>query len=166
MKMLYLIRHAKSSWDDYTLSDDKRPLNERGKRDAPNMARMLYDKDPDIQLFITSPAKRARFTAKIFGKVYHLGKGEIKKDGRLYLASPSQIQQVVQEISNELEKVAIFGHNPGMTDFLNRFSGGSVDNIPTCGIARVEFDVSKWKEIEPGLGRMTDFYYPKMFGLI
>ncbi len=166
MKMLYLVRHAKSSWDDYALSDEKRPLNERGKRDAPIMARMLYSKDPGIELFITSPAKRARSTAKIFVETYSAENPAYEKDSRLYMASPGQILKVVQEINDNFHTVAIFGHNPGMTDFLNRFSNGQVDNVPTCGIAKIIFDLESWQDVMAGKGRMTEFYYPKMFGLL
>ena len=164
MKKLYLVRHAKSSWDDYSLMDEERPLNERGKRDAPVMAQLIRDRHPGIQLLVSSPAKRAYDTAKIFRQALDLDKKHLVKDERLYLASPSTIFSVVQKIDNKMDKVALFGHNPGLTDFLNRFSNGFVDNVPTCGVAGVDFDVENWSEIDQGT--MAFFYYPKMIGLL
>lgn len=164
MKKLYLVRHAKSSWDDYSLMDEERPLNERGKRDAPVMAQLISDRHPGIQSLVTSPAKRALATAKVFRKTLKLGKKQMEKDARLYLATPSAILSVVKNLADELDQVAIFGHNPGMTDFLNRYSNGFVDNVPTCGVARIDFDVASWKDVEQGT--MAFFYYPKMIGLL
>lgn len=166
MKKLYLVRHAKSSWDDYTLMDEERPLNERGKRDAPAMAELLKEKESDIQFMITSTAKRARATAKVFRKVLGLSKDRVLKSERLYLASPSGILDVLHGLEDVYDTVAIFGHNPGLTDFVNRFSDQLVDNVPTCGIARIDFDVDSWREIQDEEGDLTAFYYPKMPGLL
>lgn len=165
MKKLYLVRHAKSSWDDYMLADEKRPLSDRGKRDAPFMARMLCEKDPDVEYMVTSPAKRALETAKVFRKAFGLKKSSLEKESLLYHASPSMIADVVQKLDDQYSCLAIFGHNPGMTDFLNRFSDGSIDNIPTCGMARIDFEIDSWKEVSFERGRLMAFYYPKMFGL-
>jgi phosphohistidine phosphatase len=165
MKKLYLVRHAKSSWDDYLLTDKKRPLSERGKRDAPAMAGMLRDKDPDLEYIVSSPAKRALETAKIFRKAFNLSKERMDKDSRLYLASPSTIVEVIQSVDDQYQSLAIFGHNPGMTDFLNRFSAAAIDNIPTCGVARIDIDIDFWKKFSFESGKLVAFYYPKMFGL-
>ena len=165
MKKLYLVRHAKSSWDDYMLTDENRPLSERGKRDAPAMAKMLNEKDPDLEYLLSSPAKRALETAKIFRKVFKLGKDKLDKDSRLYHASPSTMVEVIQNVDDRYQSLAIFGHNPGMTDFLNRFSDASIDNIPTCGVARIDVDIDTWKKFSYERGKLLAFYYPKMFGL-
>ncbi|MCB0685895.1 MAG: histidine phosphatase family protein [Saprospiraceae bacterium] len=165
MKKLYLVRHAKSSWDDYTLADEKRPLSERGVRDAPVMARMLKDQVPGIQKLITSTAKRARQTASVFRKVLEMPKSDWVKTDSLYLASPYGIQELLAQLDDQLDTVAIFGHNPGFTDFVNRFSDKMIDNVPTCGLVRIDFNVESWTEIEPGSGKLVSFYYPKMIGL-
>ncbi|MBK8504092.1 MAG: histidine phosphatase family protein [Saprospiraceae bacterium] len=165
MKKLYLVRHAKSSWDDYMLSDEKRPLSERGKRDAPAMAKMLSEKDPDLEYLVSSPAKRALETAKIFRKAFNLSRKRLDEDSRLYHASPSIITEVIQNVDDQYRSVAIFGHNPGMTDFLNRFSDASIDNIPTCGVAIIDVGIDSWKEFSSERGKLLAFYYPKMFGL-
>lgn len=166
MKKLYLVRHAKSSWDDYTLMDEERPLNERGKRDAPVMAQLLKDKESGIEFIITSTAKRARMTAKVFRKILGIDKKKVEKSDRLYLASPSGILDVLQTVDDQYSTVAIFGHNPGLTDFVNRFSDQLIDNVPTCGIARIDFDVDSWKDIQEEEGDLGAFYYPKMLGLL
>lgn len=166
MKKLYLVRHAKSSWDDYSLSDEKRPLNERGKRDAPVMAKLLKDQSADIQLMISSTAKRAMATAKVFKKTFDIDKSKFLKTDQLYLASTSAILEVVRKIDDDYDCIALFGHNPGLTDFVNRFSDKMVDNVPTCGIARIEFNVDSWSAIESERGELTSFLYPKMIGLL
>jgi phosphohistidine phosphatase len=166
MKKLYLVRHAKSSWDDYSLEDAMRPLNDRGSRDAPAMAKILSDRAPQLSWLITSHAKRAKSTAARFRKALHLDKNKLVKDARLYHASPAQIINVIKDIDNEIDEVALFGHNPGMTDFLNRYTDGFVDNMPTCGIAILSFDINNWNEVDSKIATMTDFLYPKMFGLL
>lgn len=166
MKKLYLVRHAKSSWDDYSLTDEKRPLNERGKRDAPVMAKLLKDQSADIQFIITSTAKRALATAKIFKKTFEIDKSKFLKTDQLYLASPSAILEVVHHADDMYDCIALFGHNPGLTDFVSRFSDKMVDNVPTCGIARIDFNVNNWSEIGSERGVLTSFLYPKMIGLL
>ncbi|NND35239.1 MAG: histidine phosphatase family protein [Saprospiraceae bacterium] len=165
MKKLYLVRHAKSSWDDYTLPDEKRPLNSRGKRDAPVMAGVLTRKAPELAWLVSSPAKRAYTTAKVFAKDLGLTKEKLNRDARLYHASAHQIMHVIKETDDTIDEVAVFGHNPGMTDFLNRYTDGYVDNIPTCGLAIIHFDVEKWSGSDSKPGKLVEFLYPKMLGL-
>jgi phosphohistidine phosphatase len=166
MKKLYLVRHAKSSWDDYSLPDEKRPLNNRGLRDAPVMAKILAGKAPDLSWLITSPAKRARSTAKYFCKALDIPKKYLNKDSRLYHAAPLEIMNVVKEIEDDIDEAAIFGHNPGMTEFLNRYADANVDNLPTCGIGIIHFDVNRWQDADVKKGVMTEFLYPKKYGLL
>ncbi len=165
MKSLYLIRHAKSSWADYSLPDDKRPLNKRGKRDAPLMAGILAGKSPGIEYILTSHAKRARKTAKYFREALNLDKGNVKKEPRFYHAAPEQILSLVNAIDLDSDIVAVVGHNPGMTDFVNQFSDGYIDNLPTCAIAQINYDVDQWKNVGLEKGKLVEIIYPKMFGL-
>jgi phosphohistidine phosphatase len=163
MKTLYLVRHAKSSWDDSDLSDFERPLNERGKRDAPMMAERLKGNNILPEHFISSPAKRAASTSKHFAKVLGISEDEIQHDKKLYHASPADILYVVKNISDKYRSAILFGHNPGLTDVINNLIEGNflTDNVPTCGIAALSFDVKSWKDIITTKGKLLFYDYPK-----
>src|SRR5688572_28064890 len=119
MKKLYIVRHAKSSWGDFTTPDFDRPLNDRGKKDAPEMAKRLLDKGAAIDIFISSPAKRAKSTCKAFCKVYDRDKDEIMFVDELYHASVETFNKVLSAIDDKWDAAIIFSHNPGITDFVN-----------------------------------------------
>lgn len=164
MKTLYLIRHAKSSWDDIDLSDIDRPLNERGKKDAPRMGKRLKEKNIFPDLILTSPAIRAFETCKIIAKILGYSEEKIKTDKRLYHANEDQLLKVVQGIEdlNDTEEVVlVFGHNPGLTDFANALLSQTIDNIPTCGVIESKVRVKSWKETKFGSGDMKFFDFPK-----
>ena len=129
------------------------------------MAKVLARKAPKLNWLLSSPAKRARATARHFCKALGIEKGKLNKDARLYHAASHEIMDVIKEIDNNIDEAALFGHNPGMTDFLNRYTDGYVDNIPTCGVAIIDFDVDKWNETDSKPGKLIEFLYPKMLGL-
>lgn len=160
-KFLYLIRHAKSSWKDTSLRDFDRPLNQRGKRDAPEMGRRLASSGVIADLMLTSPAKRALTTCRILAKEIDYPSAAIEQDEDIYHAGPSTLIDVVNEIDDTWRTVLLFGHNPGFTDFANRLNNTGIDNIPTCGIVLCRFDVDSWKEIRFGSGKQVFFDYPK-----
>jgi len=161
MKDVYLVRHAKSPWNEMGLADHDRPLNKRGKRDAPKMAAYLYDTIQSLDVIVTSSAKRALLTAKEFRSAFEdeLEDFTIEKD--LYHASSSEILRVISEIDDRFDSAAIFGHNPGFTNFANLFSSIYIDNVPTCGIVGVRFDVKNWTEVSDANGNIFFFTYPK-----
>ena len=161
MKVLTLVRHAKSSWDFPELEDFDRPLNKRGKRDAPEMGRRLADAEYVPDLIVSSPANRALTTARVVAGTLGIDSDDIVEDARIYHASPRALTEVVREIGNGVTHVMLFGHNPGFTDFANRLSDVRVDNIPTSGIFSVSFDVSDWAEFEAADGSFVFFDYPK-----
>lgn len=162
MKFLLLIRHAKSDWDDPSMKDIDRPLNDRGKKDAPIMAQRLLDKKIKIDAFISSPAKRARKTAEAFVKEYKKDKGDIIFDDKLYLAEPETFLEVIRQADNDFDTIAIFSHNPGITDFANSMNEEvRTDNIPTCGVFAIRVDTKKWKHIEEAKKEFWFFDYPK-----
>lgn len=165
MKTVLVVRHAKSSWADLDLADHKRPLNGRGKRDAPYMASVAFQKEQSIDLLVASPAKRAYGTAKYFRKVFGLKKEDLWKDQRLYLASPDEMLNVIQEIPDEYQKIAIFGHNPGTTQLVNLIGEANIENVPTCGVVKIVFEVQHWYDVQPSNAKLVDFYYPKLMGL-
>ena len=164
MKTLYLIRHAKSSWDDPNLSDFDRPLNERGKKDAPRMGKRLKERDVVADLLLSSPARRAHSTAKRFAEALQFNKEKIKTDRELYHADEEEILAVIRSLSDKLDTVLLFGHNPGMTYFINSMNHDQahlISNLPTCGIVCFRFTTDSWKKIEFGSGELVFFDFPK-----
>lgn len=163
MKHIYLVRHAKSSWADYSIPDHDRPLNERGKRDAPFMAAKLLESGQDIHAVLSSTARRARKTATAFRKAFELEKDQMVLDRSLYHAMPDEIIKAIQALPDSWTSVAVFGHNPGFTDLANRFPEVYIDNVPTCGILGSRCDVSSWMDWSPESAEQLFFYYPKIW---
>ncbi|HRO69815.1 MAG TPA: histidine phosphatase family protein [Chitinophagaceae bacterium] len=161
MKQLLLIRHAKSSWADFSIKDFDRPLNDRGKKDAPMMAERLRKKDINIDAFIASPAKRARKTAEAFLKELKDKKKEIEFYEELYLAAPSVFFDVISRTNDKYDTIAVFSHNDGITAFANLLTTTRIDNIPTCGIFAVKAKIKHWSEFETAEKEFWFFDYPK-----
>lgn len=161
MKTIYLVRHAKSSWDDSSLHDFDRPLNERGKNDAPRMGKRLRKRNIIPDLIISSSAKRARSTARRIAEALGYPNKEIQLTDTLYYAEPEVILSVIHRLPDRYNPVMLIGHNPGLTDFVNHFLGVRIDNVPTCGVAAAQFDVRSWKEVGEVQGRFLFFDYPK-----
>ena len=161
MKTLLLIRHAKSSWEEPGLGDFERPLNDRGKKDAPEMAQRLKNKKVEVDHFVTSPAKRAYKTAKIFAEAYNVKKDQIQQEKQLYLADPEEFKNIIASLDNAHKTVAIFSHNPGITEFANSLTTVRIDNMPTCSIFAVVADVEEWKDFDSANKRLLFFDYPK-----
>ena len=160
-KTLLLVRHAKSSWDDPTLSDFDRPLNDRGKRDAPVMAHRLLDNKIKIDVFISSPAKRASRTARTFAKEYKRKKDEIIYKTELYGAGEHEFFDVIGKIDDDFDNAALFSHNPGLTDLANKLTETRIDNIPTCGVFAVRSNAKSWAEFKNSKKEFWFFDYPK-----
>lgn len=162
MKRLLLIRHAKSSWDDPSLTDFDRPLNERGKKDAPEMAKRLAEKKIKIDAFVSSPAKRARQTCKYFAKEFDFKKKHVVLEPRLYEATEGNFYDVVKSLKDKWDSVVIVSHNPGITSFANSLSKTRVDDMPTCSVLALEVDVKKWKDFREAKKQFLFFDYPKI----
>ncbi len=162
MKSLFLIRHAKSSWTDITKPDFERPLNDRGKRDAPVMATRLSKRGKFVNVFLSSPANRAKETCKYFCNEYGVSENRIVYNERLYHASVQTFYEVVRGLDDEIRNIAIFSHNPGITDFVNTLCKNvKVDNIPTCGMFGVELNVRNWREFRESENKFLFFDHPK-----
>lgn len=161
MKTLILVRHAKSSWDAVGLEDFERPLNERGKEDAPLMAKRLKDKKIKPDIFLSSPAKRALKTARYFGKEFGFGKKDIVVEDKLYGAAVSSYLEVITNIKNKHKTALVFSHNPGLTDFANTLTTVHIDNIPTTGLFAVQADCEKWADFVKSEKSFLFFDYPK-----
>ncbi|MGZ8216470.1 SixA phosphatase family protein [Methylomagnum sp.] len=161
MKNLVIIRHAKSSWDDPTTADIDRPLNKRGKRDAPFMGSLLKFRGLPPDHIISSPAKRALKTARLIAAEVGYDPEAIDIRDRIYMASVPTLVELVQGLDDAWERVYLFGHNPDLTDLVNRLAGETIANVPTCGVASIEFEVDSWSHIMAGAGRLAFLDYPK-----
>lgn len=161
MKTIILVRHAKSDWSHEGLSDEERPLNERGKKDAPEMAKRLAKKGLKIDAFVSSPAKRAKKTARYFAEEFGVAKDDVKIENSLYGAGPQQFAQVVASLKEDLNTVALFSHNPGITDYANSLTNVHTDNIPTCGVFAVQADAKTWMQFGAAEKSFLFFDYPK-----
>ena len=162
MKTLLLVRHAKSSWDLATLNDFDRSLNERGKKDAPVMAQRLLDRKIDINIFVSSPAKRAKKTAELFCSIYKKDKEQIVFIPALYHASLNTFFEVITQLNDDYNCVAIFSHNPVINEFVNQLvENVTIENMPTCGVFAVKTSITKWKEFSTSKKEFLFFDYPK-----
>lgn len=160
MKRVLLIRHAKSSWDDITMKDFDRPLNPRGLRDAPAMAKRLVEQGVDIDGFISSPALRAITTCTIFARAY--GKeGSITTRKELYEPTVKAFGGAIKKADDEHNTIAIFAHNPGITEFANSLTNTQVDDMPTCAIFAVQAAITSWADFESAVKTFWFFDYPK-----
>lgn len=161
MKTLLLIRHAKSSWNDVTLPDFERPLNERGKHDAPLMAKKVKDKKIEIDAFVSSPAKRAKKTAEIFMDEFDAKMKKLILIPSLYEATVEKFYDAVENLKDKNETVALFAHNPGITDFINSLECTPVYDMPTCAVYAIKIKTKTWKEFREAKKEFLFFEYPK-----
>jgi phosphohistidine phosphatase len=161
MKTLFLIRHAKSSWDDSTIDDHERPLNQRGKDNTPIMANRLHQLGIKPDALFSSTAKRAVTTAQKFADQLDFPQPKISYDPDLYLASAGMLQDMISKIENSLNIVLIFGHNPGLTLLVSQVWGLPINNIPTCGIVSLKFGSSTWEGASSQLPSGATFDFPK-----
>jgi phosphohistidine phosphatase len=161
MKTLLLIRHAKSSWEQPDLSDFDRPLNERGKKDAPEMAKRVKEKGIEIDHLLSSTAKRAKKTAKYFTEEFGFKKEDIKLVEELYGATQSEFLQAVKDIDDKYKTVALFSHNPGITDFASSLTNVRIDDMPTCAVFALQIETDSWKDFQNAEKNFLFFDYPK-----
>ena len=158
-KKLYIIRHAKSSWKDFTLDDFDRPLNKRGNLNAPYMGKKLKDKNIIPDIIISSPALRAKTTAKIIANEIGFSKSIIF-DENIYETTVKTVHDIIRKVDDENKIIFIFGHNPTL-NMLAEFYVDFDENIPTCGVVGIEFDCNNWIEINEKNSKLIFFDYPK-----
>ena len=161
MKWVYFVRHAKSSWDDLTLPDHDRPLNGRGKRDCVKMGEHVAHLPQKIQLLISSTATRALRTAKAFQESHGLAKDRLVATRSLYHSSPDEMINELYMLQDDVNVVAIFAHNPGMTMAINEVSDGYIDNVPTCGVFLVACETERWLNFDLSNAQLVQFLKPK-----
>jgi phosphohistidine phosphatase len=164
MKELYLIRHAKSSWDNPQLDDFDRPLNARGRRNAPLIGQLLHKKGILFDQIIASPAVRTALTAEIIATETAYPLEKIVYEKRIYEGSLFTLMQIIHGIADVYQRVAIIGHNDELTLVANALCVEPItDNIPTCGVVGLAFSVSSWQEIQNHSGKCLCFEYPKKY---
>ena len=160
-RTLVMIRHAKSSWANPLQSDFDRPLNERGKEDAPAMGEQLKKMGIIPDLIIASTAKRTRQTAKKIAKETGYNEDDIKWEEKLYHCIPSVFEEVIYEISDKVKTVFIVAHNPGITGFVNQLSPEfSIDNMPTCGVVGAHIETNEWNNFSIAKRKVFLYEYP------
>jgi phosphohistidine phosphatase len=161
MKRLLLVRHAKSSWNHPGLDDFDRPLNKRGKHDAPMMAERLARRGIRPDAIVVSPAKRAKRTAKLLAEGMGVSQDHVRDEAQIYEASVPMLLQVIAGFDDNWSFVMLVGHNPGLTSLVNALAGSVIDNLPTCGVADISLDIERWRDVAPGCGTCQFLDYPK-----
>lgn len=161
MKTLYLLRHAKSSWDDPDLKDFERPLAKRGINDISIMAARFQGRGKQLACIICSPAVRAKTTAKIFAKEIGFPSDEIGSNPELYFAGASMFLKAASLLDYNCDLAMLVGHNPAITEFVNGMVNRNISNIPTCGLVELNIPIDCWSEIEFAKAELIDFDFPK-----
>lgn len=160
-KQLLLIRHAKSDWNNVGLRDFDRPLNKRGHSNAPEMANRMVEQQIIPDLILSSPALRAITTATYFAENWDIDQPKIRQEYSIYEANVKSLLALVNQLDNKFDRVAMFGHNPGFTDFVNYLSDANIYNMPTCSVVIIEFPFENWNEVSTETGKVILFDYPK-----
>ena len=163
MKTLYLLRHAKSSWNYPELEDFERPLNKRGRTDLPLMGKVLKQLKVKPDLILASPATRAAMTAKIISEYLNMDERKLKFDTSIYEADPTSLLQLLRRMPKEIDSLILIGHNPALTSLANILANHQVSNIPTAGCYAINFNISDWSKINEKMGHFTFFEFPKKY---
>ena len=161
MKTLTLVRHAKSSWQDKSLSDRDRPLNKRGEHDVPIMAKRIVEAGIRPSLIVCSPALRAWTTAKAIAGEIGYPIEFLQRENKLYLASLDDLLDVLVSQDNGFNSLMLVGHNPGLTTFANYLSPGITSNVPTSGVVSVSFEREDWNLYEQPETKLLTYDFPK-----
>lgn len=163
MKSLFLVRHAKSSWDYPELSDFERPLNKRGKKDAPLMGEVFNKLNIKPDQIISSPAVRAITTARTIAESINYPVENIKTIEAIYEVGTKDLLKLIRSTDNKINSLMIFGHNPALTLLSNDIGDKYIDNIPTCGMTAIEFDITSWQDLKSESGKIKLFEFPKKY---
>ena len=159
MKKLIVVRHSKSSWKDSSLLDFDRPLNKRGNKDGKKMSKLLKKYISSVDLLISSSSERTRLTSSYFQKEIKFKNSIFSK--RLYHASSQEIIKTLNEIESGVNSVLLIGHNPGLTDFINKKTDINIFNLPTTGVVIIKFPIKSWLELDYKSGKVELIKFPK-----
>jgi phosphohistidine phosphatase len=161
MKTLYLVRHAKSSWKYPRLDDFERPLNKRGRKNAPFMGSILKKLKVAPDIIISSPANRAATTARIIADTIDYPLEKIRYEETIYATSEYDLLQVIQQLDDAVSQAMLVSHNPAITDLANSIGDTAISNIPTSGVCCINLDISSWAKIGDQRGKLKFFDFPK-----
>jgi len=161
MKRVFIIRHAKSSWEEPNLKDFDRKLSKRGKKDIKLIAKWLKDEGYKPDLIISSPAKRAKKTLEKIVKILDIDKSKILFNKKIYEASREDLLKILEKIDDKYDNIFLIGHNPALNELAEFLTNSVIFNIPTSGVFCIEFDIKKWSEIKKKKGKILFFEYPK-----
>lgn len=161
MKTLFLLRHAKSSWDDPDLKDFERPLNNRGLTDIPLMAERFKSRGSSVDCIVCSPAVRTKTTAKLFAETIGYEGQDIVSNPELYFAGVGMFLKATKLVDDTCNTAMLVGHNPAITEFVNAMTGECIDNIPTCGLVELELDITDWADASLDKAILKEFDFPK-----
>jgi phosphohistidine phosphatase len=165
VKRLILLRHAKSSWSQDGLPDSERPLSGRGERDAPRMGARLRERGIRPDLVLSSPALRARSTARLVAHAIDYPADAIHPEASLYLAAPDEILAVVAEQADAVDCLLVVGHNPGLTELTNLLLPElELANLPTAGTVVVDCATERWADVRNAQRQLVYYDYPKSSG--
>jgi phosphohistidine phosphatase len=161
MKSLYLIRHAKSSWEDVQRRDFDRPLSEEGHQEATTMATFLKNLNIEPEHLICSPALRTLTTCKHFADAFAYPTDQIIKQEKLYEASIDNLYDVIHRTDNQYNTVFIFGHNPSVSYFADIYLNDYLPEVATCGIVHFELNSQKWADFSPSKATFAAMWEPQ-----
>lgn len=157
MKTLYIVRHAKSSWEYEGIKDIDRPLKKRGIEDSYLISKVLKKKIDTPDVFVSSSANRALHTAMIFSYTFNFPLAHLKISKSLYNFSDGYLIKTVKTLDNGFNSAIIFSHDHGISDFVNKYGSVPLDKVPTCGVVAIEFKTNHWKDIKNGKTLFTAF---------
>ena len=161
MKTLYLLRHAKSSWDQPKLRDFERPLAERGLRDISRIGQRFSQSGRNVECIISSPAVRAKTTALLFAREVGYPEDDIIANPELYFAGAAMFLKAASLVDEHFRSAMLVGHNPAITEFVDDMCNAGIDNIPTSGLVELRLPVEQWSDVRYGNAELIDFDYPK-----
>ena len=161
MKTLYLLRHAKSSWNFDDLSDQERPLNDRGRDDAPRMGQALARRTIKLDLLVSSPAVRALSTAALVARELEYPHDKIHVEAGIYGADVAGLLTIIRALPDAAESVLLVGHNPTITDTANALSPSRLNEMPTAAVVCLKFSVGQWAGVGQANAEFYFYDYPK-----
>ncbi|HTX88313.1 MAG TPA: histidine phosphatase family protein [Bacteroidales bacterium] len=162
MKFLYLIRHAKSSWDEPGTGDAERPLLKKGIDKTRKVIRFLNDRSIKADLIISSPAVRAFETAKLVAAGTGYPESGIRIEKAIYEGDPAEMAELISGTPDKVGSLMVFGHNPSITGLANRFIHPAIEMLPTTGVVCISFDTGSWDKISTAKAVKSFVVYPKM----
>ncbi len=161
MKTLYIVRHAKSSWEQSGIEDHERPIIEKGKKRTKLVIDYLLKHDVTVDLMLSSYAVRALDTAKIIARALNYPEGKIQISKSIYHGDAGNLLDLFFDLSDDVNSLMIFGHNPTITNFANGFLEKKIDWLPTSGVVCIEFDADKWEQVPTAKKRIKFVISPK-----